>query len=208
MNISQNNVQISQTTAYNKNLASLSSRANNNIQSSQIERSQDNPLSKFYKESFEIGEYRFFYSSPGDPQIFHVICKEISFESKSEILNDHNCAIYTFYYQLPNNKFFQITCEIVSHSLIVQYLNKKMFGIELIQDEQQEEYLQFYKGQKENLECHLKQYLFDYLTPNRINNEKPSNSNMVKQNDMIFSDINNNTEGIISQPQITYSSKL
>ncbi|RIA81451.1 hypothetical protein C1645_790435 [Glomus cerebriforme] len=215
--ISQNNAQISQTiasTISNENsfvMKSLVGCTNNNMQKCQ--RTQETLLSKYSKESFEINEYPFFYNPPNDPQIFHITCKEISFESGFQESNNPSPdgTIYVFYYQLPNDKFYKITCEIVSNSLIVQYLNKKNFGIELIQVEQQQEYLEFSSEQKRNLEYHLKYYLSDYLTPKRINNEKSSNFNMVKQENVMISSNavnNNNTASIISQPQIKYWNKL
>lgn len=194
-NTAQNNQIIASTSLDEKYTTTLSNYANNNnnmhpLTSCQpLHRTQDNPLFKFSHEYFGEGEYPFFYHPPNDPQIFHINCKEISLDYESQLLNktnipnnnNNNRAVYTFYYHLNHNKSFQITCEMVSHTLIVQYLNKNIFGIELRQPEQhQEEYLNFSNGQRENLEYHLKGYLFDYLTPKRINN---NNLNMVKQDD-------------------------
>src|SRR6266487_3531317 len=95
---SQNNAQNTQATAStypDEKLfvnASLSSCANNNnniqpLTSCQpLQRTQDNPLSKFSQELFGEGEYPFFYSSPNDPQIFHINCKEITLEYASRLL--------------------------------------------------------------------------------------------------------------------------
>ncbi|GBC06615.1 hypothetical protein RclHR1_06970006 [Rhizophagus clarus] len=151
-----------------------------------LHRMQDNPLAKFSQEHFGKGEYSFFYNPPNDRQFFHITCKEISHDYESQLLNKtnippphDNSAIFIFYFHLNNNKSFQITCEMISHTLIVQYLNKHIFGIELRQNEQhQEEFLNYSNGQRENLEYNLKEYLFNYLTPKRINN---NNLNMVKQ---------------------------
>jgi hypothetical protein len=201
------NTQITTSTSLDEKYTPLSDYDNNNnnnmqpLTSSQpLHRSQDNPLSKFSQECFGKGEYPFFYNPPNDPQIFHITCKEISHDYESQILNKsniphHNCAIYTFYYHLNHNKSFQITCEMVSHTLIVQYLNKNIFGIELRQNEQQqEEYLSFSNGQRENLEYHLKEFLFNYLTPRRINN---NNMNKVKQEDNVNVKTSSNKTGII-----------
>src|SRR5207248_5623261 len=91
----------------------------------------------------------------------------------------YNNANYTFYYQLSNDEFYQITCQMISHSTIVQLLNDKVFGIKLRQSERhQQERLEISDRQKENLETHLKQYLFNYLTPKQING-KPFNGNFI-----------------------------
>jgi hypothetical protein len=37
---------------------------------------------------------------------------------------------YTFYYKLDDKNLYQIMCILISRSLIVQFLNKKMYGIE------------------------------------------------------------------------------
>ncbi|CAB4488997.1 hypothetical protein RhiirA5_397401 [Rhizophagus irregularis] len=195
-NTAQNNQIITSTSLDEKYNTSLSNCANknNNMQHltscQPLHRTQDNPLSKFSHEYFGEGEYPFFYHPPNDPQIFHITCKEISHDYESQLLNKtanippnnniNDCAIYTFYYHLNHNKSFQITCEMVSHTLIVQYLNKNIFGIELRHVDQHQEYLKFSNGQRENLEYHLKGYLFNYLTPKRINN---NNLNMIKQDD-------------------------
>jgi hypothetical protein len=51
-------------------------------------------------------------------------------------------------------------CILISNSLIVQFLNKKIYGIELKQgEEKQEEYLTFSNAQRDNLELHLREYL-------------------------------------------------
>jgi hypothetical protein len=136
------------------------------------------------QENVVMSEYSFFYRPCNDFQIYHVVCKEkTSDELVSQLLN--NCLysshylfsndLFVFYFQQPNDKrIYQITCEMVPHSFILQYLNLNIYGIEIKQDEhrqqqQQQRHQEFSDRHKENLEFHLKQLLFDYLTPKEDN---------------------------------------
>jgi uncharacterized protein (DUF2344 family) len=70
---------------------------------------------------------------------------------------------YIFFYQQEyDNRFYQVTCEIVSPSSITNYLNENIYRIKP-QQEQQEERLSFIIEQKQNLEFHLTQHLRNYL---------------------------------------------
>jgi hypothetical protein len=100
----------------------------------------------------------FFYNPPDDHQIYHITCKEI----KSEKINDiDQHSDHIFYQRLDDKNFCQITCNLIPNSLIAQYLNKNMFGIELKRVERQEqEVLTFSITQQNNLEYHLRICLF------------------------------------------------
>jgi hypothetical protein len=54
----------------------------------------------------------FFYAPPGDYQIYH-----ITFEWLKE--NIYPDSDHTFYYKLDDNGFYQVSCRLISHSLIV-----------------------------------------------------------------------------------------
>jgi hypothetical protein len=117
-------------------------------------------------DKFRMG---FFYNPPDDYQIYHITCE--SSGENIESLSDH-----TFYYNLDDNNFYQITCRLISHSLIVQFLNKKIHGIELRQSEEsQPEFLTFSNFQRDNLEFHLKEFLFSQLASKQINKESDVN---------------------------------
>ncbi|CAB4411834.1 unnamed protein product [Rhizophagus irregularis] len=93
-----------------------------------------------------------------DHQIYHITYEEI----KSEKINDIDIkrSDHIFYYSL-DDKNFQITCNLISNTLIAQYLNKERFGIELKQVEvQEQECLTFSNTQQNNLEYHLRICLF------------------------------------------------
>ncbi|CAI2184198.1 4994_t:CDS:1 [Funneliformis geosporum] len=124
----------------------------------------------------------FFFTQKNDNQIYHVNFKEIPQILELDELDmivtyqvqSYSCVFY--HHQNDSNKVYKITCEKVSHALIVEYLNKSIHGIEFKQNEQHKEYLKFSNEQRKNLEYNLKQYLFNYLTPKVI--EK---SNMINK---------------------------
>ncbi|CAG8565885.1 uncharacterized protein OCT59_017016 [Rhizophagus irregularis] len=121
--------------------------------------------SNYSNDNFRMA---FFYNPPEDYQIYHITC-----ESRENVdpLSNH-----TFYYNLDDKIFYQITCRLISHSLIVQFLNKKIHGIELRQNEEpQQEFLNFSNFQRDNLEFHLKEFLFNKLASKQINKEPDVN---------------------------------
>jgi len=129
----------------------------------------------------------FFHNPPNDHQIYHVTCKLLS---KGNIDNIKPFPDHIFYHQIDDN-FYQITCILISHSLIVQFLNKKIYGIELRQgEEQQQERLTFSNDQRDNLEFHLREFL---LTSKQIN-KKPNVNVLTK-----CSNVDNK---FISQPRL------
>ncbi|EXX77693.1 uncharacterized protein OCT59_019509 [Rhizophagus irregularis] len=116
-----------------------------------------NQLTCSSNHSNEEFKMSFFHNPPDDNQIYHITCKEIKSEKSTDIdqRSDH-----TFYHSL-DDKNFQITCNLISNTLIVKYLNKKLFGIELKQVEvQEQECLTFSNTQRNNLEYHLRTCLF------------------------------------------------
>ncbi|GBC09606.1 hypothetical protein RclHR1_00090040 [Rhizophagus clarus] len=132
-----------------------------------------------------IAEYSFFYKAWNDLQIYHVICKEISFEVVSHLLSNNGFStqnyvqldnLHVFYHQQPEDKkIYQITCELASYKFIIDLLNKINYGIEIY--DQRQEYLNFSRECKENLEFYLKQDLVYYLPPNKINKQLNMNDN-------------------------------
>jgi hypothetical protein len=116
----------------------------------------------------------FFFRPPNDFYHYHVNCKEITDNIEhllKKLFNDKENITqfkedeYTFFYQQKcNNRFYQVTCEIVSPLLVNNCLNKNFLGFELQQQNIEQERLAFNSFyQKENLEGHLKQYLSQYL---------------------------------------------
>src|ERR1051325_1648444 len=76
----------------------------------------------------------FFYNPPGDCQIYHIICES---NDKDNDNNNNLVSDHAFNYKPQNEDFnYHITCHLISHSLIVQYLNKSIHGIELRQNDE------------------------------------------------------------------------
>ncbi|PKY31795.1 hypothetical protein RhiirB3_449586 [Rhizophagus irregularis] len=116
------------------------------------------------QENVVMSEFSYFYRPCNDFQIYHIVCKEkTSNEIVSRLLN--NCLysshylfsndLFVFYFQQPNDKrIYQIACEMQD---------------EHRQQQQQQRHQEFSDRHKENLEFHLKQFLFNYLTPKEDN---------------------------------------
>ena len=63
-------------------------------------------------------------------------------KTPSFITHDNANSVYDhkFIYQPTGDKnIYQISCNLISHSLIVQFLNKRIYGIELRQGEESHE---------------------------------------------------------------------
>ena len=111
----------------------------------------------------------FFYRPSNGFYHYHVVCKEISYNTVTYLLNNSlnnktqsSENEYSFFYQQQyNNRFYQVTCEIVSPSLVTSHLNETFHGIEPQHTEEENLVLTSY--QKENLEYHLTRYLSQYL---------------------------------------------
>ncbi|CAB4477785.1 unnamed protein product [Rhizophagus irregularis] len=117
----------------------------------------------------------FFYKPPNDYQIYDISYREIqiSFELVSELLDSNNNTSYSvqnhvqsnnlheFYFlKAEERKCYKVTCVLIPHSSIVEYLNKNIHGVEFNHNEQQQEiYVEFSRELKENLEYYLKQFL-------------------------------------------------
>ncbi|GBB96315.1 hypothetical protein RclHR1_27230001 [Rhizophagus clarus] len=123
-----------------------------------------------------MDEYSFFYAPCNDFQMYHIICKEISFnfESISQLISntdENNCVksnnIFIFYYEQPEiKKIYQVTCEMISHAFLFQFLNKIIYNIQFINCEHQQQ--EFTKIHQENLKFHLKKDLIHYLSPKNV----------------------------------------
>ncbi|PKC06835.1 hypothetical protein RhiirA5_419031 [Rhizophagus irregularis] len=110
---------------------------------------------------------KFIYRPSNDFYIYHIKCREISIQ----LLNDFSSNVsninfnqneYIFYYQKQSdNRIYQVVCEIISPSFIVNLLNKTIYGIEIEQNIGEE--LTFKFDQKENLKFYLTQYLNRFL---------------------------------------------
>jgi len=78
----------------------------------------------------------FFYQPPNDLCSYYIKYKKISVKSLNEFSsNISNINDYVFFHQQQsNNQIYQIICEIVSPSFIINHLNKNIYGIEIEQN--------------------------------------------------------------------------
>ncbi|CAG8684751.1 3477_t:CDS:1 [Funneliformis mosseae] len=130
--------------------------------------------------------WSFYYEPFNDFQIYLINNKETTL---NELIintlypsyNYHNYDIFVFYFQHPNDqKIYKVTCKMISHSTIVQYLNLNIYGLR--QNEQlQRQPLEFSNQHKANLEFHLRQFLTDNLGSNinDIGQSSTSNADLV-----------------------------
>src|SRR6266542_2383915 len=91
------------------------------------------------QENVVIAEHSFFYKAWNDFQIYHITCKEFSFETISHLLSNHGYSpqnyvsndLHVFYYQKPDDKkLYQVVCELVSYKYVIDLLNRINYGIE------------------------------------------------------------------------------
>jgi hypothetical protein len=112
----------------------------------------------------------FFYRPPNDLYIYQIRCKEIKEisiqllnEFSSNVSNNFNQNEYVFFYQQQTgSRIYQVVCEIVSPSFVINLLNKTVHGVETKQNIEFEE-LSFKFDQKENLKYYLTQHLNCFL---------------------------------------------
>src|SRR5204863_477387 len=85
--------------------------------------------------------YEFFHYTPDDVNFYHVTCKIFL---KGSFSLDNNDYEHGFFYECPNNSVsnYYVTCKLLPHSLIVNILNRKVYGMDLdIGDLKQKEQL-------------------------------------------------------------------
>ena len=76
--------------------------------------------------------------------------------------SNFNQSEYIFFHQ-KYNRIYQVECEIVSPSLITNFLNKAVHGIETEQNIEEQPLTFTFTNQKENLQFYLEKYLSCYL---------------------------------------------
>ncbi|CAB4441522.1 unnamed protein product [Rhizophagus irregularis] len=128
--------------------------------------------SSIVQDNFVINQpvhpIKFIYRPPNDIyHIYHIKCKEISIQLLNEISNNvsninfNQNEYFFFYQQQSDNRIYQVVCEIVSPSSIINFLNKTIYEIEIEQNIGEELIFKF--DQKENLKFYLTQYLNRFL---------------------------------------------
>jgi hypothetical protein len=103
-------------------------------------------------------EFGLFYQPPDDNNFYHINCKMFLQPQNSEIIflseDDYD---YEFFYQ-NSNANYHVTCKLLSHPLIINILNKEIYGIDFDVNELKRKYT-LTLDQKLNLELNLKNFL-------------------------------------------------
>ncbi|RIA98887.1 hypothetical protein C1645_812207 [Glomus cerebriforme] len=164
--------------------------------------SQISSLAARPQEIVVMNKSSFFYTPCNDFQMYHIICEEIplTFELVSQLLNniDYNCAqsnnIYVFYHEQPEiKKIYRVTCEMISHTFLFQFLNKIIYNIQFTQYEYQRQ--EFSTKHQENLKLYLKKDLIHYLTPKNLHEDNCDlNKKFIQDYCTYESMINSNTD--------------
>jgi hypothetical protein len=127
------------------------------------------------QSNIQINERKFFHYAPNDDKIYHITCQIIQQGSVS--LDDYNYD-HGFFYNINPTANYYVTCKIFSHSLIVNILNKNIYGIDSgINNLERKELLSL--NQRLDLERDLKQVLPFHLTQNHIS-EREVRTNSVQ----------------------------
>ncbi|CAB4433573.1 hypothetical protein RhiirA5_408209 [Rhizophagus irregularis] len=113
---------------------------------------------------FQSNELRLFYQAPNDDNFYHVTCKTILQDSVSWNDDDYD---YEFFFQS-----YHVTCKLLSHSSILNILNKEIYGRDFNLNDFKQKYLLLTSRQKLNLETSLKQILPLYLSQHPIPDEE------------------------------------
>ncbi|RIA96711.1 hypothetical protein C1645_754281 [Glomus cerebriforme] len=125
---------------YNLNLTTTQAIATQNSQSTQQ----------------VFNEFRFFYQPPDDNNFYHVTCKVLHnyVQNPETWEDDYDCE---FLYQSSNAKY-RVTCKLLSHSLVINILNKEFYERDFDINDLKRKYILTWH-QKYNLELSLKQAL-------------------------------------------------
>jgi hypothetical protein len=101
-----------------------------------------------------IESLNLFYQPPNDVNFYHTTCKMILQIQDSSLEDDYD---YEFFFQN-----YHVTCKLLPHSLIVDILNKEIYGIDFdVNDLKRKCMLTLY--QKLNLEFNFKESLKQIL---------------------------------------------
>jgi hypothetical protein len=101
--------------------------------------------------------------------IYHVICKKLYLQELKNFISFDDEYDYEFFFQssLDLTAIFHVTCKLLSYSLVVNLLNKEIYGMDFDVKDLKRGYL-LTLHQKLNLEENLKQILPSYFTQHII----------------------------------------
>jgi hypothetical protein len=107
------------------------------------------------KDSQLNDEIRLFFQPSNDNKFYHVTCKFILHDS----LYDYD---YEFFYEQSSNVRYHVTCKSLSHMLIINILNKEIYGRDFDVNNLKRNDILLIR-EKLNLELNLKKVLPFYL---------------------------------------------
>ncbi|RIA95224.1 hypothetical protein C1645_816953 [Glomus cerebriforme] len=139
--------------------------ASNNVMETQANSTFADQNTQYQK----LNEVSLFYQSPIESNIYHVTCKIILQESEN-FASDNNDHDYEFFFQESTTRYY-VTCKLLSNSLIVNILNKKIYGIDFNVTDFKQRYL-LTLFQKLNLKQNLKKDLPLYFSQYNISNNE------------------------------------
>ncbi|GBC07468.1 hypothetical protein RclHR1_00750002 [Rhizophagus clarus] len=104
-------------------------------------------------QNSQLNEFRLFYQPPNDDNFYHVTFKMI-LQLSENYYDDYD---YEFFYQGSDANYY-VTCKLLPHPLIVNILNKEIYGIDFDVNDLKRKYTLTW-NQKLNLEQSLKRVL-------------------------------------------------
>lgn len=126
-----------------------------------INQATDVQLTQNYQSTQVLNEFRLFYQPPDDKNFYHITCKMIlqDYTQNSEsIVSWEDDYDYEFTYQQSSNVIYRVTCKLLSHSLVVNILNKEIYDKDFDVHDLKRKYILAW-DQKYNLELSLKKSL-------------------------------------------------
>jgi hypothetical protein len=121
------------------------------------------PLQNFQSTQEEL---RLFYQPPNDNNFYHVTRRKILQENLISWEDDYD---YKF-----SNAIYSVTCKLMSHSLIVDILNKEIYGRDFNIDNLKRKYI-LTSNQKFNLKLSLQQQILPFYP--HVHERPDSNEN-------------------------------
>ena len=134
---------------------------------------------------WQLDELRLFYQPQNDDNFYH-ICKMIL---QDFISLDDNYE-HGFFYQCAAVNYY-VTCKLFSHSLIVNILNKEIYGMDIDINLRSKELISLHR--KLNLEQNLKQILPFYLLQHQIP-ESETRSDFNENTNFLYGHVENNSD--------------
>ncbi|PKK66919.1 hypothetical protein RhiirC2_784185 [Rhizophagus irregularis] len=145
------------------------------------------------QQTLQSNELRLFYQPSNDDYIYNVTCK-ITLQNYNQN-NDDEDYDYEFFYQVSNDiiNTKHVKCKILSPPLVINILNKKIYGIDFDINELKRKYTLAWH-QKLNLELSLKQFFLQ-----TSENEMRSGGNIISSYGNIESNVRQTISIIDSQ---------